>query len=248
MGTNVGDETMNSQNSNAVVLKESRSLYKSHIGNTPILKFDPAGISSAVETKEPQGLQSEANIPAYALQGGRYGYRFVKRLFDIVFSACVIAVLFIPSLILCLAIRIESPGKPIYVQKRMCRHGKDGSLQSFNMYKFRSMCDDADSMLPDLKDANEADGPLFKINNDPRVTNIGHFIRIHSIDELPQFLNVFLGQMSCVGPRPPLPHEVVEYSERDLMRLSVKPGLTGYWQVNGRSDLSFRDMVSLDLK
>lgn len=175
-------------------------------------------------------------------------YRIVKRAFDIVFSLGVIAVLLIPSLLLCLAIRLESPGCPIYSQKRVGRIGRGGEVETFDMYKFRSMHADADERLAELKDLNEADGPLFKIKDDPRVTRTGRFIRRHSIDELPQFLNCLLGQLSCVGPRPPLPNEVAQYDGRAMRRLSVKPGLTGYWQVSGRSDTSFEDMVDLDLK
>ena len=175
-------------------------------------------------------------------------YRFLKRAFDIAFSLCVIAVLLVPSLLLCLAIRLESPGCPIYSQKRVGRIGKGGEVETFDMYKFRSMHADADERLADLQELNEADGPLFKIKDDPRVTRIGKFIRKHSIDELPQFVNCLLGQLSCVGPRPPLPSEVAQYDERAMRRLSVKPGLTGYWQVSGRSDTSFDDMVELDLK
>ena len=180
--------------------------------------------------------------------GARLAYRFVKRAFDIVFSLLVITILLIPSLLLCLAIRIESPGSPIYSQKRVGRIGRNGEVETFDMYKFRSMHADADDRLADLKDLNEADGPLFKIKDDPRVTRIGRFIRKHSIDELPQFANCLFGQLSCVGPRPPLPSEVAQYDERAMRRLSVKPGLTGYWQVSGRSDTSFDDMVDLDLK
>ena len=156
--------------------------------------------------------------------------------------------LLVPSLLLCLAIRIESPGNPIYSQKRVGRIGKSGEVEMFDMYKFRSMHKDADERLSELQELNEADGPLFKIKDDPRVTRIGRFIRRHSIDELPQFLNCLLGQLSCVGPRPPLPSEVAQYDERATRRLSVKPGLTGYWQVSGRSDTTFDDMVDLDLK
>ncbi len=130
----------------------------------------------------------------------------------------------------------------------MGRVGKSGEVETFDMFKFRSMHADADDRLADLQDLNEADGPLFKIKDDPRVTRIGRFIRKHSIDELPQFLNCLLGQLSCVGPRPPLPSEVAQYDERAMRRLSVKPGLTGYWQVSGRSDTTFDDMVELDLK
>ena len=173
----------------------------------------------------------------------RLGYRFVKRAFDLAFSSAVIAVGFLPAVVLSAAIVIDSPGaSPIYSQTRLGRDEKP-----FKMYKFRSMVPDADELLPELADQNEATGPLFKMKDDPRVTRVGRFIRKHSIDEMPQFLNVFLGQLSCVGPRPPLPQEVAEYTERDRKRLTVKPGLSGYWQIRGRSDLSFDDMVSLDL-
>ena len=156
--------------------------------------------------------------------------------------------LLVPSIILCVAIRLESPGCPIYSQKRVGRIGRSGEARTFDMYKFRSMHKDADERLSELQELNEADGPLFKIKDDPRVTRIGKFIRKHSIDELPQFLNCLAGQLSCVGPRPPLPSEVAQYDERAMRRLSVKPGLTGYWQVRGRSDTGFEEMVDLDLK
>ena len=194
-------------------------------------------------------LTSEAEGPvrAPARADGRWGYRFVKRAFDIAFSLVAIAVLLIPSIVLCAAIRLESPGNPLYSQKRVGRIGRDGQIRTFDMYKFRSMHKDADERLAELQELNEADGPLFKIKDDPRVTRIGKFIRKHSIDELPQFLNCLMGQLSCVGPRPPLPSEVAQYDERAMRRLSVKPGLTGYWQVRGRSDTTFDDMVDMDL-
>ena len=194
-------------------------------------------------------LTSEAEGPvrAPARADGRWGYRFVKRAFDIAFSLVAIAVLLIPSIVLCAAIRLESPGNPLYSQKRVGRIGRDGQIRTFDMYKFRSLHKDADERLAELADLNEADGPLFKIKDDPRVTRIGKFIRKHSIDELPQFLNCLMGQLSCVGPRPPLPSEVAQYDERAMRRLSVKPGLTGYWQVRGRSDTTFDDMVDMDL-
>ena len=194
-------------------------------------------------------LTSEAEGPvrAPARADGRWGYRFVKRAFDIAFSLVAIAVLLIPSIVLCAAIRLESPGNPLFSQKRVGRIGRDGQIRTFDMYKFRSMHKDADERLAELAELNEADGPLFKIKDDPRVTRIGRFIRKHSIDELPQFLNCLMGQLSCVGPRPPLPSEVAQYDERAMRRLSVKPGLTGYWQVRGRSDTTFDDMVDMDL-
>ena len=123
----------------------------------------------------------------------------------------------------------------------------DGKPTYFTMWKFRSMVKDADKQLEQLLDKNEVEGPMFKMHDDPRITRIGKFIRKHSIDEFPQFLNVFLGDMSVVGPRPPLPREVEKYDSWAMQRLAVKPGLTGPWQVGGRSDVDFDDMVRLDL-
>ena len=163
--------------------------------------------------------EAEGPVPVPAPAEGRLGYRFVKRAFDIAFSLCAIAVLLVPSIILCVAIRLESPGCPIYSQKRVGRIGRSGEVRTFDMYKFRSMHKDADERLSELQELNEADGPLFKIKDDPRVTRIGKFIRKHSIDELPQFLNCLMGQLSCVGPRPPLPSEVTQYDERAMRRL-----------------------------
>ena len=177
----------------------------------------------------------------------RLGYRVCKRAFDIAFSAAVIAVGFVPGIILCAVIAAESPGCPLYRQKRVGRIGADGRPREFTMWKFRSMVKDAEKMKASLMDENEVKGPMFKMKDDPRVTKIGRFIRKHSIDELPQFLNVLLGDMSVVGPRPPLPDEVAEYDEWAMQRLAVKPGLTGPWQVGGRSEVDFDDMVRLDL-
>ena len=178
----------------------------------------------------------------------RLGYRAVKRVFDIVFSGCVLAVIAIPSLVLAAAIRLESEGNPFYSQIRVGQTRPDGSLSTFRMWKFRSMYRDADERLAELKERNEIAGAMFKMKEDPRVTRIGRFIRKHSIDEFPQFLNVFLGQMSVVGPRPPLPNEVAEYTEYDLQRLAVKPGITGLWQVTERNSTGFDGMVRRDLE
>ena len=178
----------------------------------------------------------------------RLVYRAVKRTFDIVFSACALAVIAIPSLILAAAIRLESEGNPFYSQIRVGQTHRDGSLSTFRMWKFRSMYKDADERLAELKEQNEIAGAMFKMKEDPRVTKIGRFIRKHSIDEFPQFLNVFLGQMSVVGPRPPLPNEVAEYTEYDLQRLAVKPGITGLWQVTERNSTGFDGMVRRDLE
>ena len=178
----------------------------------------------------------------------RLAYRTAKRAFDIVFSGCVLAVIAIPSLVLAAAIRLESEGNPFYSQIRVGQTHRDGSLSTFRMWKFRSMFKDADKRLVELKGQNEIAGAMFKMREDPRVTKIGKFIRKHSIDEFPQFLNVFLGQMSVVGPRPPLPNEVAEYTEYDLQRLAVKPGITGWWQVTERNSTGFDAMVRRDLE
>ena len=178
----------------------------------------------------------------------RLAYRAVKRAFDIVFSGVVLVVIAIPSLILAAAIRLESEGCPFYSQIRVGQTRPDGSLTPFRMWKFRSMYRDADERLAELREQNEIAGAMFKMKEDPRVTRIGRFIRKHSIDEFPQFLNVFLGEMSVVGPRPPLPNEVAEYTEYDLQRLAVKPGITGWWQVTDRNSTGFGGMVRRDLE
>ena len=196
----------------------------------------------------------DANVRYKAMQAvkdwdrTRLGYRTVKRAFDIVFSGCVLAVIAVPSLVLAAAIRLESEGNPFYSQIRVGQTRPDGSLSTFRMWKFRSMYKDADERLAELKGQNEIAGAMFKMRDDPRVTKIGKFIRKHSIDEFPQFLNVFLGQMSVVGPRPPLPNEVAEYTEYDLQRLAVKPGITGWWQVTERNSTGFDGMVRRDLE
>ncbi|MGW2086743.1 exopolysaccharide biosynthesis polyprenyl glycosylphosphotransferase [Streptomyces sp. NPDC001880] len=140
------------------------------------------------------------------------------------------------------AVRLGSDG-PVF--HRQTRHGQHN--RPFTMWKFRTMVADAESQRERLAAANEIDGPMFKMRRDPRVTGIGRLLRRTSLDELPQLLNVLRGEMSLVGPRPPLPEEVSRYDERELRRLAVKPGLTGLWQVSGRSDLSWQETVSLDL-
>ena len=180
----------------------------------------------------------------------RMAYRAVKRGFDIVASAGAIVILAIPSAMLCAVIAAKSPGaSPLYSQMRVGRVNSDGTYKLFRMWKFRSMVPDADARLAFLRDKNEADGPLFKIKDDPRVIpGVGKFIRRHSIDELPQLLNVFIGDMSLIGPRPGLPREVVQYDERAMQRLTIKAGCGGVWQTRGRSDSSFDGMVDADLE
>mgnify|MGYP001148419698 CR=1 FL=1 len=174
------------------------------------------------------------------------GYLVVKRLIDIV-GSIVGVVLTIPFIfVVGMAIKLESKSlraKVFFVQERV---GKDG--KTFKMIKFRSMQEDAEEQLKKLLHKNEIKGAMFKMKNDPRVTKVGKFIRKTSIDELPQFFNVLIGDMSLVGPRPPLMREVVQYSEKDKARLLVKPGITGLWQATVRNDSDFDVMVRLDVR
>ncbi|WP_419053594.1 sugar transferase [Collinsella stercoris] len=213
-----------------------------------VIKTPVAGsrAAAAEESARPRGRMYPME-KVRAWDGSRLWYHFVKRLFDIVFSFAVIALAFVPGVILAILIRLETPGNPFYGQLRVGKVDSEGNPTYFKMWKFRSMVKDADQMKADLMEQNEVEGPMFKMEDDPRVTKIGKFIRKHSIDEFPQFLNVLLGDMSVVGPRPPLPDEVDQYDEWAMQRLAVKPGLTGPWQVGGRSNLDFEDMVRLDL-
>ncbi len=172
-------------------------------------------------------------------------YTVFKRVFDIVSSLIGLIVLSVPLLIVALIVVIDSPGaSPIYVQERIGKNGR-----KFKFYKFRSMVPDADQMLETLLENNEMEGPAFKMKDDPRITRFGSFIRKSSIDELPQLWNVLKGDMSLVGPRPPLPREVEMYTEQQFQRLSVIPGLTCYWQIQPkRNSLSFDEWFALDVK
>lgn len=167
---------------------------------------------------------------------------WLKRAFDLVFGTLILIGLSPFMAAIAILIRLDSPGPVFYGQERV---GKDGVR--FKMLKFRSMRQDADKLLEQLRAQNEASGPLFKMRNDPRVTKIGRVLRRTSLDELPQLFNVLLGQMSLVGPRPPVPSEVAQYEDWQLGRLRAVPGMTGLWQVSGRSDVPFHDMVRLDL-
>ena len=172
-------------------------------------------------------------------------YWVIRRIQDIVFSMIAIVLLCPLMIVVALCIFIDDPkGSPIFCQVRCGRDGK-----TFRLYKFRSMCVNAEQMLDGLRDENEADGPAFKMKNDPRITRIGRFIRKTSIDELPQLFNVLKGDMSIVGPRPPLPAEVEQYNEYQRQRLYVTPGLTCYWQIQpNRNDVKFDDWIELDIK
>nr|WP_324605038.1 sugar transferase [Streptomyces sp. NRRL S-1022] len=159
-------------------------------------------------------------------------------------GALLLIVLLSPLLLLlALAVRLGSPGPAFYRQIRAGRHNTP-----FPMWKFRTMVVGADRLKNELEAANENDGHMFKMRRDPRITPLGRVLRRYSLDELPQLFNVLLGHMSLVGPRPPVPEEVVKYDSVEMRRLDVKPGLTGLWQVSGRSDLSWHETVSLDLR
>lgn len=167
---------------------------------------------------------------------------FVKRVLDLM-GVAVGFTLGLPFLgLIALAIRLDSPGPILFKQVRV---GQNGQL--FDIYKFRSMRVGAEEELETLREQNEADGPIFKIREDPRRTRVGTFLRKTSMDELPQLWNIMRGEMSLVGPRPPIPEEVAQYKPWHKMRLAVRPGLTGLWQISGRSELTFDEMVLLDL-
>lgn len=190
------------------------------------------------------GLDPEAARAAERLRTGRWAYRAVKRAFDVCFSACVLVCLSWLFLIVAIAIKLDDPEGPVIFSQ--ARVGRDG--REFRMYKFRSMCADAESRLAELAGRNEKDGPVFKMADDPRVTRVGRFLRKTSIDELPQFVNVLVGDISVVGPRPALPKEVAQYTPRQRQRLSVKQGITCYWQTRrNRDSITFDEWVDLDL-
>lgn len=170
-------------------------------------------------------------------------YYLFKRIFDIIASAGGLILLSPVMVGITIKIKAEDGGSIIYRQKRIGKNGK-----SFEMYKFRSMVENADHLFEKIKDKNNVDGAMFKMKNDPRITKTGKFLRKHSLDELPQLFNVLKGDMSLVGPRPPLPSETKQYTKYDKQRLLVVPGCTGLWQATVRNEVGFNDMVQLDLK
>lgn len=179
------------------------------------------------------------------VQNGKKAYEKIRRIQDIIISTLALIILSPLMLVIALAIKIESPkGKAVFSQTRC---GKDG--KEFTFYKFRSMCVDAEDKLEHLMELNEMQGPAFKIKNDPRITRVGKIIRKSGLDELPQFYNVLRGDMSIVGPRPPLPSEVEQYDEYYKQRLYITPGITCVWQTQPqRNDMSFEEWMSYDLQ
>jgi exopolysaccharide biosynthesis polyprenyl glycosylphosphotransferase len=185
-----------------------------------------------------------AGVPLVTIKGISLtaGNILAKRAFDLA-VACVGLILGLPIwLLIAAAVKLTSDGPVLYTQQRVGLHGG-----KFGMYKFRSMFVDADKRLSEVMAGNEASGPLFKMRDDPRVTSVGRWLRKYSLDEIPQLINVIKGEMSLVGPRPPLPREVSSYSVHDWRRMEATPGMTGLWQVSGRSALTFEEMIRLDL-
>lgn len=170
-------------------------------------------------------------------------YKFCKRGIDVIVAGVGLILLSPIITIVACAIKLTSNGPIFFLQKRV---GKNGEL--FNMYKFRSMVVNAEELKEKLKHKNEMSGPMFKMKDDPRVTKVGKFIRKTSLDELPQLWNVLKGDMSLVGPRPSLPKEVEQFDSWMFKRLTVRPGLTCYWQVSGRNNIDFEDWMKLDVK
>ena len=178
------------------------------------------------------------------LEKSYYSYWRKKRAFDVIVTTIILLLAAIPMLLVAALIWIDDPhGSPFYTQIRIGRHGKE-----FKMYKFRTMYVDADERREELMALNEMDGPVFKITNDPRITRLGKILRKTAIDELPQLFNVLRGDMSLVGPRPPLPGEVEAYSDYHKLRLIVTPGITCDWQIaDNRNDIPFDKWVEMDL-
>jgi exopolysaccharide biosynthesis polyprenyl glycosylphosphotransferase len=165
-----------------------------------------------------------------------------KRILDIIggFVGTLLFLLMYPFV--ALAIKLDSPGSVLFIQKRMGQHGR-----VFELYKFRTMCADAEAKKAELMKDNQMNGAIFKVENDPRITRVGRFLRMTSLDEFPQFINVFKGEMSLVGTRPPTLEEVAKYRPEHLKRISAKPGITGLWQVSGRNKITdFDQIVALD--
>jgi len=185
---------------------------------------------------ESLGVRSR-RTPSYRLTS------IALRLIDVALSIVALALLFPLLLAVALVIKLDSRGPVLFMQDRV---GYNGT--SFRMFKFRSMTVGAELLQAELWSDNERDGPVFKIKNDPRVTRIGRLLRHYSIDELPQLLNVLIGDMSLVGPRPALPMEVAMYTPYQILRLGSLPGITGLWQISGRANLSFDQSIDLDLE
>lgn len=210
---------------------------KDGITEYPVLDFDERALGLLCT-----GVRETLKYSKVKPAGGAF-YKTVKRAVDIVCSALGLLILLIPMAIVALIIYLDDKGNPFFSQVRLTENGK-----AFRMYKFRSMCVDAEARFAEVQKENESDGLAFKSENDPRITKIGAFIRKTSIDELPQLWNILKGDMSIIGPRPPLPREVVLYTPEQMDRLLVKGGLSCICQVEGRSDMEFDKWVESDIR
>lgn len=197
--------------------------------------------NSAVLELDEQSVREEL---IYLSNNVSKGYLILKRALDIICSLTGIILLSPIFIIVAILIKLEDPKGSVFFGQERCGQ----FTKPFKMVKFRSMVHNAEEMLEELQHLNEQTGPVFKIKEDPRITKVGKFIRKTSIDELPQLFNILKGDMSLVGPRPPIPREVEQYDEYQLQRLAVKPGLTCYWQVGGRNSIDFDGWVGLDVK
>lgn len=217
-----------------------------------IINFESMGITVHVNIDYFNNVMAHKTTEIFAgftvlsYEASTFDYRrlFVKRIMDILGAAAGLAVTIVLTPFIALAVKLDSKGPVFFAQKRV---GKNGRY--FKLYKFRSMYIDAEERKKDLLDQNEMDGPMFKVEHDPRITRVGAFLRKTSLDELPQFYNILIGNMSLVGTRPPTVDEFNQYELYFRRRLSIKPGLTGLWQVSGRSDITdFKEVVKLDLE
>lgn len=207
------------------------------ITDYPVLDFDEKALK-----KLSTGVEETLRYSKVKPAGGKF-YELVKRIFDIFASFIALVILFIPLGIIAFIIFCGDRGNPFFSQVRFTKKGKP-----FRMYKLRSMCIDAEAKFAEVQKENKSDGLAFKSDDDPRITKIGKFIRKTSIDELPQLFNVLKGDMSIIGPRPPLPREVVLYTPQHMDRLLVKGGLSCICQTEGRSDMPFEEWVDSDIE
>lgn len=202
-----------------------------------------AGASLVIDIRSGDPVVVLPDVPKEGLLAASKPQRILKRSVDILGAVVGLLVLAPLFLAIALAVKLDSRGPVLYVSDRV---GKDG--KPFRFLKFRTMHPEAENDKHQLSSLNEVDGPIFKIQDDPRITRVGRFLRRFSLDELPQLFHVLSGKMSLVGPRPPIPEEVAQYTDHHLRRLTVKPGLTCIWQVSGRSTVDFETWVELDLQ